>query len=316
MDEMRIFIAGAGGAVGRRMVPMLLAEGHEVVGTTHSAGKADAIRRLGAEPVVLDAFDAQAVRQAVAKAAPDAVVHQMTALSGPQDLRRFDRTFALTNRLRTEGTDILLAAARSAGTRRFVVQSFTGWTNERTGGPVKTEADPFDPNPTASTVQTMAAIRQLESTVEGAKDVGGIVLRYGLLYGPGTSIGTGGDSLELVRKRRMPVVGGGTGVWSFLHVEDAASAAVVAIDSTATGIYNIVDNDPAPASQWLPYLAEVIGAKPPMRVPGWLVAPMVGGFLMEMMTSVRGSSNAKARRDLGWQPRYGSWRVGFREGLD
>jgi len=313
---MRIFIAGAGGAVGRRMVPMLLAEGHEVVGTTHSAGKADAIRRLGAEPVVLDAFDAQAVRQAVAKAAPDAVVHQMTALSGPQDLRRFDRTFALTNRLRTEGTDILLAAARAAGTRRFVVQSFTGWTNERTGGPVKTEADPFDPNPTASTVQTMAAIRQLESTVEGAKDVGGIVLRYGLLYGPGTSIGTGGDSLELVRKRRMPVVGGGTGVWSFLHVEDAASAAVAAIDSTATGIYNIVDNDPAPASQWLPYLAEAIGAKPPMRVPGWLVAPMVGGFLMEMMTSVRGSSNAKARRDLGWQPRYGSWRVGFREGLD
>ena len=312
---MRIFIAGAGGAVGRRMVPMLLAEGHEVVGTTHSAGKADAIRRLGAEPVVLDAFDAQAVRQAVAKAAPDAVVHQMTALSGPQDLRRFDRTFALTNRLRTEGTDILLAAARAAGTRRFVVQSFTGWTNERTGGPVKTEADPFDPNPTASTVQTMAAIRQLESTVEGAKDVGGIVLRYGLLYGPGTSIGTGGDSLELVRKRRMPVVGGGTGVWSFLHVEDAASAAVAAIDSTATGIYNIVDNDPAPASQWLPYLAEAIGAKPPMRVPGWLVAPMVGGFLMEMMTSVRGSSNAKARRDLGWQPRYGSWRVGFREGL-
>ena len=313
---MRIFIAGAGGAVGRRMVPMLLAEGHEVVGTTHSAGKADAIRRLGAEPVVLDAFDAQAVRQAVAKAAPDAVVHQMTALSGPQDMRRFDRTFALTNRLRTEGTDILLAAARAAGARRFVVQSFTGWTNERTGGPVKTEADPFDPHPTASTVQTMAAIRQLESTVEGAKDVGGIVLRYGLLYGPGTSIGTGGDSLELVRKRRMPVVGGGTGVWSFLHVEDAASAAVAAIDSAATGIYNIVDNDPAPASQWLPYLAEAIGAKPPMRVPGWLVGPMIGGFLMEMMTSVRGSSNAKARRDLGWQPRYGSWRVGFREGLD
>jgi 2-alkyl-3-oxoalkanoate reductase len=313
---MRIFIAGAGGAVGRRMVPMLLAAGHEVVGTTHSANKADAIRQLGAEPVVLDAFDAQAVRQAVAKAAPDAVVHQMTALSGPQDMRHFDRTFALTNRLRTEGTDILLAAARAAGTRRFVVQSFTGWTNERTGGPVKTEADPFDPHPAASTVQTMAAIRHLESTVEGAKDVGGIVLRYGLLYGPGTSIGTGGDILEVLRKRRMPVIGGGAGVWSFLHVEDAASAAVAAIDSTATGIYNIVDNDPAPAAEWLPYLAEAIGAKPPMRVPGWLVGPMVGGFLMAMMTSVRGSSNAKARRDLGWQPRYGSWRVGFREGLD
>jgi nucleoside-diphosphate-sugar epimerase len=315
MDEMRIFIAGAGGAVGRRMVPMLLAEGHEVVGTTHSAGKVDAIRRLGAEPVVLDAFDAQAVRQAVAKAAPDAVVHQMTALSGSQDLRRIDRTFALTNRLRTEGTDILLAAARAAGTRRFVVQSFTGWTNERTGGPVKTEVDPFDPHPPASNVETLAAIRRLESTVEGATDVGGIVLRYGLLYGPGTSIGTGGESLELVRKRRMPIVGGGAGVWSFVHVDDAASAAVAAIHSTATGVYNIVVNDPAPASQWLPYLAEAIGAKPPMRVPGWLVGPMVGGFLMAMMTSVRGSSNAKARRELGWQPRYGSWRVGFREGL-
>jgi len=312
---MRIFIAGAGGAVGRRMIPMLLAEGHEVVGTTHSAGKADAIRRLGAEPVVLDAFDAQAVRQAVVKAAPDAVVHQMTALSGSQDLRRIDRTFVLTNRLRTEGTDILLAAARAAGTRRFVVQSFTGWTNERTGGPVKTEADPFDPHPPASNVETLAAIRRLESTVEGATDVGGIVLRYGLLYGPGTSIGTGGESLELVRKRRMPIVGGGAGVWSFVHVDDAASAAVAAIHSTATGVYNIVDNDPAPASQWLPYLAEAIGAKPPMRVPGWLVGPMVGGFLMAMMTSVRGSSNAKARRELGWQPRYGSWRVGFREGL-
>jgi nucleoside-diphosphate-sugar epimerase len=312
---MRIFIAGAGGAVGRRMVPMLLAAGHEVVGTTHSAGKADAIRRLGAEPVVLDAFDAPAVSLAVAKAAPDVVVHQMTALSGPQDLRRFDRTFALTNRLRTEGTEILLAAARAAGTGRFVAQSFTGWTNARTGGPVKTEADPFDPDPTPPTVRTLAAIRRLESTVEGATDVRGTVLRYGLLYGPGTSIGTGGEVLDMVRRRRLPVVGGGAGVWSFLHVQDAATAAVAAIDGTATGVYNIVDDDPAPVSQWLPYLADAIGAKPPMRVPGWLVRPMLGAYLMAMMTSVRGSSNARARRELGWQPRYGSWRAGFREGL-
>lgn len=312
---MRIFIAGAGGAVGRQLVPMLVAAGHEVVGTTHSAAKADAIRRIGAEPVVVDAFDAQAVRLAVGKAAPDAVVHQMTALSGSLDLRHFDRSFALTNRLRTEGTEILLAAARAAGARRFVVQSFTGWTNVRTGGPVKTEADGFDPHPTQPTVQTMAGIQRLESTVEGAGDVGGIALRYGLLYGPATSLGLGGDMLDVVRKRRMPVVGGGTGVWSFLHVRDAATAAVAAIDSTATGVYNIVDNDPAPVSQWLPYLAEAIGAKPPMRLPGWLARPMLGSYLMAMMTSVRGSSNAKARRELGWQPRYASWRVGFQEGL-
>lgn len=312
---MRIFIAGARGAVGRRLVPLLVGAGHQVTGTTHSPAKADAVRRLGVEPVVVDAFDADAVRAAVAGAAPDVVVHQMTALSGPQDLRRFDRTFALTNRLRTEGTDILLAAARAAGTGRFVVQSFTGWTNPRVGGPVKTEDDGLDEHPTPASRETLSALRHMESTVENAADVKGIALRYGFLYGPGTGFAPGGDVLEMVRKRRLPLVGGGGGIWSFLHVEDAATATVAAIEGTATGVYNIVDDDPAPVSQWLPYLAQTIGAKPPMRLPGWLVLPMIGQHGVSTMTQIRGSSNAKARRELGWQPRYGSWRQGFREAL-
>ena len=312
---MRIFVAGAGGAVGRRLVPMLVEAGHEVTGSTHSPGRADAVRRLGARPVVVDAFDAAAVRTAVVEAAPDVVVHQLTALSGPQDLRRFDRTFALTNRLRTEGTDILLAAARAAGTRRFVAQSFTGWTNPRVGGPVKTEEDGLDEHPTKASRQTLAALRRLESTVEGLSDLTGIALRYGFLYGPGTGFATGGDVLELVRRRRLPVVGGGTGIWSFLHVHDAATATAAAVEGTATGVFNIVDDDPAPVSQWLPYLAATIGAKAPLRVPAWLVRPMIGEHGVSTMTQSRGSSNAKARRVLGWQPRYGSWRQGFREAL-
>jgi nucleoside-diphosphate-sugar epimerase len=312
---MRIFVAGAGGAIGRRLVPLLVGVGHEVTGTTHAAERAEAIRRLGADAVVVDAFDAEAVRTAVGKAAPDVVVHQLTALSGPQDLRHFDRSFALTNRLRTEGTDILLAAARAAGTRRFVAQSFTGWTNERTGGPVKTEDDPIDPDPTPASRETIAALRRLESTVEGAADVRGVVLRYGLLYGPGTGIGDGGEVLAMLRKRRLPLVGGGGGIASFVHVDDAASATVAAIEGTATGVFNIVDDDPAPVSQWLPYLAAAIGAKPPVRLPAWLVRPVLGAHGVAMMTSTRGSSNAKALRELGWQPRYRSWRQGFREAL-
>ena len=312
---MRIFIAGAGGAVGRRLVPLLVEAGHQVTGTTHSPRKADAVRRLGAEPVVVDAFDADGVRAAVGHAAPEVVVHQLTALSGPQDLRRFDRTFALTNRLRTEGTDILLAAARAAGTGRFVVQSFTGWTNPRVGGRVKTEEDGLDEHPTPASRETLAALRRMESTVEGAAHVKGIALRYGFLYGPGTGFAPGGDVLEMVRRRRLPLVGGGGGIWSFVHVDDAATATVAAVEGIATGVYNIVDDDPAPVSQWLPYLAETIGAQPPMRLPGWLVRPMIGEHGVSTMTQIRGSSNAKARRVLGWQPRYASWRQGFRAAL-
>ena len=312
---MRIFVAGAGGAVGRRLVPLLVEAGHEVTGTTHSPDRTDAVRRLGARPVVMDAFDAAAVRVAMRDASPDVVVHQMTALSGPQDLRRFDRTFALTNRLRTEGTDILLAAARAVGARRFVVQSFTGWTNPRVGGPIKTEDDGFDEHPTDASRETLAALRRMESTVEGAADVKGVALRYAFLYGPGTGLTPGGDVLEMIRKRRLPIVGGGGGVWSFVHVDDAATATVAAVGGTATGVFNIADDEPAPVSQWLPYLAETIGARRPMRVPAWLVRPMLGEQGVSMMTEIRGSSNARARRELGWRPRYGSWRQGFREAL-
>ncbi|HEX6076730.1 MAG TPA: NAD(P)-dependent oxidoreductase [Micromonosporaceae bacterium] len=313
---MRIFVAGATGAIGRRLVPMLVRAGHEVTGTTRTPAKAEAVRAMGADPVVVDALDADAVMAAVGDAAPTVVVHQLTALSGPASLRNFDRAFTGTNRLRTEGTRHLLTAARRAGARRFVVQSFTGWPNQRTGGPVKTELDPIDPHPTAASRETVAALRSLESMVAEAADIEGVVLRYGLFYGPGTSLAPGGEVLELVRGRRLPVVGGGTGVWSFVHIDDAAQATLTACEGTAVGIYNVVDDDPAPVRVWLPYLAEAIGAKPPRRVPTWLVRPLLGEHGISMMTAVRGSSNAKARRDLGWVPAYPSWRQGFREALD
>lgn len=313
---MRIFVAGATGAVGRRLVPLLIRRGHEVVGTTHRAEKADAVRALGAEPAVLDPLDRDEVMAAVVAAKPEVVVHQLTALSGPPDLRRFDRYFAMTNRLRTEGTDHLLAAAQAVGTRRFVAQSFTGWPNERTGGPVKTEEDPIDPRPTTASRETVAAIRHVESAVaSAAPGIEGVVLRYGVFYGPGNALGAGGQLLEMVRKRQLPVVGGGPGIWSFLHVDDAAAATAVAIERGAPGPYNIVDDDPAPVREWLPYLAQVIGARPPMRLPAWVARPMIGEHGVSVMTAIRGSSNAKARRELGWAPRYASWRQGFRDGL-
>jgi nucleoside-diphosphate-sugar epimerase len=310
---MRVFIAGAGGAIGRRLVPMLVQRGHEVVGTTR--GDLDKVRALGAEPVVMDALDPQSVTNAVGKATPDVVVHELTAIAGGSDLRHFDRMFAMTNRLRAEGTRNLLAAARAAGATRFVAQSFTGWNNERTGGPVKSETDPLDPEPAAGSERSMAAIRQLESTVDAAKDVKGIVLRYGLFYGPGTSLARDGEQMMMIAKRRFPVVGGGTGVWSFIHIDDAAEATVRAIESDVTGIFNIVDDDPAPVAEVVPVLARAVGAKPPWRVPAWLVRPLLGEFGISMMTKVRGSSNAKARRELGWQPRHPSWRQGMPETL-
>lgn len=313
---MRIFVAGATGAVGRRLVPLLIRRGHEVVGTTHRAEKADAVRALGAEPAVLDPLNRDEVMAAVVAAKPEVVVHQLTALSGPPDLRRFDRYFAMTNRLRTEGTDHLLAAAQAVGTRRFVAQSFTGWPNERTGGPVKTEEDPIDPRPTTASRETVAAIRHVESAVaSAAPGIEGVVLRYGVFYGPGNALGAGGQLLAMVRKRQLPVVGGGTGIWSFLHVDDAAAATAVAIERGAPGPYNVVDDDPAPVREWLPYLAQVIGARPPMRLPAWVARPMIGEHGVSVMTAIRGSSNAKARRELGWEPRYASWRQGFRDGL-
>lgn len=310
---MRVFIAGATGAVGTRLVPLLVADGHEVVGTSRSEARLGELERAGATGVVMDGLDAASVRRAVLDAHPDVIVHQLTALRGQVgDLKHFDESFAATNALRTRGTDHLLAAAGEAGVGRFVAQSYAGWPSERTGGPVKTEEDPFDPNPTKASRETLAGIRYVE---QQTTDAGGLALRYGGFYGPGNAIGRGGEVIEMVKARKLPVVGGGAGVWSFCHIDDAASAAAAAVTRGAPGVYNIVDDDPAPVSEWLPELARVIGAKPPMRIPAWVARPLIGEHGISMMTQVRGASNAKAKRELGWEPAWPSWREGFRRGL-
>jgi 2-alkyl-3-oxoalkanoate reductase len=308
---MRVFVAGGAGVIGRSLIPLLTAAGHQVTATTRTPAKAPGLRSLGAEAEVVDGLDRAAVHEAVARAEPDVIIHQMTALSGAMDFRHFDRTFAVTNELRTRGTDYLLEAGRAAGASRFITQSFAGWPNIRAGGPVKTEDDPLDPAPPASMAGTLRAIRYLETAVSGAQSPDGIVLRYGSLYGPGAS----DEMVAIVRKRRMPLVGNGAGVWSFVHVADAASATAAAVGRGAPGIYNIVDDEPAPVAEWLPYLAECVGARPPWRVPAWAGRIMAGDTVASLMTQIRGSSNAKARRELGWAPEYGSWRAGFAAGL-
>ncbi|HEV2785361.1 MAG TPA: NAD(P)-dependent oxidoreductase [Solirubrobacteraceae bacterium] len=313
---MKVFVAGATGALGRQLVPQLVARGHEVVGMTRSAARREVVRSLGATPVVADALDAAKVAAAVAETEPEVIVHELTALAGPIDLRHFDRFFEATNRLRTEGTDHLLAAARAVGARRFVGQSFAGWPYARSGGAVKTEGDPLDSAPPAQMRRTLDAIRYLEAAVTGGHSIEGVVLRYGALYGPGTSLdGEGSEQVQMIRKRRFPVVGDGGGVWSFVHVEDAAGATVAAVERGRPGIYNIVDDEPAPVAQWLPALAAALRAKPPRRVPRWLGRLLAGEVATVMMTEVRGASNAKAKRELGWQPRHASWRDGFSGGL-
>jgi 2-alkyl-3-oxoalkanoate reductase len=304
---MRVFLAGATGAIGRRLVPQLVDRGHSVVATTRTQDKVELLRALGAEPVVVDGLDAAGVGEAVARAEPDAIVHQMTALAGTPNLKHFDKWFAVTNELRTQGTKHLLAAADASGVERFVAQSFTGWNNARDDGPIKTEDDPLDDHPAAEQTQSLAAIRFLEEAVLSAP-LEGIVLRYGSFYGPGAS-----ESLvEMVRKRKLPVIGAGTGVWSWIHLDDAAAATVAALEHGTRGIYNVVDDEPAPVADWLPYLADVVGAKPPRRVPVWLGRLAAGEVGVSMMTQIRGSSNAKARRELRWQPAWRSWREGFR----
>jgi nucleoside-diphosphate-sugar epimerase len=307
---MRVFLAGATGAIGRRLVPQLVAAGHDVTATTTTPAKVEMLRELGATPVVVDGLDGAAVGEAVARARPDAIVHQMSGLAGIADLRRFDRTFATTNELRTKGTENLLAAARATGVGRFVIQSYAGWPYARTGGPVKTEDDPLDPEPAANQRESLAAIRFLERAVAEAP-LDGIALRYGNFYGPGASE----PLVDLVRKRRMPIVGDGGGVWSWIHVDDAASAAVAALERGAPGVYNVVDDEPAPVAEWLPAFAAAVGAKPPRRVPVWLGRLAAGEVGARMMTEIRGASNAKARAELGWVPRWRSWREGFRHGL-
>jgi nucleoside-diphosphate-sugar epimerase len=311
---MRVFLAGAGGAIGRHLIPRLIAEGHEVVAMTRSPKKVDALRDAGAYPVVADGLDRDAVIAAVTGAEPEVVVHQMTALTDLSgNLRRFDQEFAVTNELRTKGTDNLLAGALAAGARRIIVQSFAGWPTIRDGGPVKTEDDPFDPHPPAAMRASQEAMRYLERTVVGAEGIEGIVLRYGGFYGAPADMPP--TMLEVVRKRRFPVVGNGAGVWSFVHLDDAADATVAALDHGAPGVYNIVDDDPAPVAEWLPGMAAALGAKPPRRVPAWLGRLLAGEAGISMMTKVRGSSNAKAKRELQWEPRHPSWREGFREAL-
>ena len=309
---MRIFLAGATGAIGSRLVPMLLDAGHEVTGTTRSPAKAEELRAAGVEPAVVDGLDRDAVVAAVVAARPDAIVHQLTALSELNSLRDFDAAFALTNRLRTEGTDHLLEGARKAGARRFVAQSYAGWNYARTGGPVKTEDDPLDPEPVASQSVSLAAIRRLEESVTGTRDIDGIVLRYGGFYGPGTGMAKGGEQVDLVRKRRFPIVGDGGGVWSFVHIDDAATATLAALERGKPGIYNVVDDEPAPVRVWLPALACAAGARPPRKLPRWLARVAAGEAMTSMMTESRGASNAKAKRELGWRPAYASWRQGFK----
>ena len=307
---MRIFVAGATGAIGRRLVPALIARGHQVIAATRHPAKAGPLRNLGAEVALLDGLDAAAVGEAVARAAPDAIVHQMTALAGVPDFRHFDHWFSGTNALRTRGTQHLLAAARVTGVRQFVAQSYTGWTNIRTGGPRKTEDDPFDPSPAKAQTETMLAIQGLEKAVLEAP-LASVVLRYGSFYGPGASDGL----VELVRRRRMPIIGDGAGVWSWIHLDDAATATIAALENGLGGIYNVTDDEPAAVAEWLPYLAEVVGAKRPLRVPVWAGRLLAGEVVTRMMTEVRGSSNEKLRRAVDWQPRWRTWRDGFRFAL-
>src|SRR5688572_20404320 len=319
---MKVFVAGATGALGKELVPQLVARGHEVVGMTRSTSKQDLVRHLGARPVVADALDPDAVAQAVASAEPEVIVHQLTALSGKmsmRDARHPDRSSAviMTNRLRTEATDHLLAAGRAVGARRFVAQSIAAFRFAHAGGPVQTEADPLDPDPPAALRTGLAAILHLEQAVTTIESGDGLALRYGGFYGPGTAISLAPDAVMAapIRKRRFPIVGDGGGVWSYVHIEDAAAATAVAVERGRPGIYNVVDDDPAPVREWLPVLASALGAKPPRRIPRWLGRLAAGEMATAMMTELKGASNEKAQRELGWQLRYPSWRQGFAQGL-
>jgi nucleoside-diphosphate-sugar epimerase len=314
---MKVFVAGATGAMGRHLLPALAAEGHEVVGMTRSPEKQDLIRQLGGKPVVADALDPEAVAEAVAVAEPEVVIHELTAIDAGRLTRSIDKAFPLTNRLRTEGLDHLLAAAQAVGARRFIAQSFAGWPFERIGGPVKDEEDPLQERPPKTVSETLRAIRYLEQTVTGAEGIEGIALRYGGFYGPDTSlsIDPDGEQIEMIRKRRLPVIGSGAGIWSLVHIHDAASATAAAVERGEPGLYNVVDDEPAPVRVIFPELAKIIGAKPPRRIPRWVGRLLAGEAMTIMMTEVRGASNAKAKRELGWEPRYPSWRLGFRDGL-
>lgn len=301
---MRVFVSGASGALGRRLVPQLIDAGHEVIGTHHSPTSAELLRTLGAKPVLVDLLDAHAVRKAVLEYEPEAIVHQATALANAKFGRNLDKTLARTNALRTTGTDALLAAAREAGVRRFVAQSGAAYGRyARQGGPIKTEDDPLEQTPPANMQRTIAALNHLDRVVT---QFGGIALRYGVFYG---AVNDG--TIEPVRKRQFPIVGDGGGIWPWIHLDDAAAATVLALEHEGPAIYNIVDDEPAPVREWLPVLAAALGAKPPLRFPTWLARLFAGEAVVVMSTESRGASNAKAKRELGWTPRYPTWRRGF-----
>ena len=311
---MKILVAGASGALGKQLVPRLVADGHEVVGTTRTEQKLPMLHELGATGVVADLLDPDQVARVVAEAEPEVIIHELTALNRPFDIKHFDRTFEETNRLRTESTDHLLAAGRAAGVKRFIAQSYAGWPAARTGDLVKSEDEPLDPAPPKNIRKTHDAIRYVEEAVTGADWTEGLVLRYGGFYGPGTSLSAeGGAQVEQIRERKFPVVGNGAGVWSFVHIEDAADATALAVTHGRRGLYNIVDDEPAPVAEWLPAAASAVGAKPPRHVPLWLGRLVAGEVGAVMMTEVRGASNEKAKRELGWRPRHASWRQGFAE---
>lgn len=312
---MRVFVAGSTGAIGKFLVPELIESGHEVTALVRSQEKRKQVEAAGARAAVADALNHADLTGAIKRAEPEVIIDQLTALAGAADLKNFDRQAEPTNRLRTEGTDTMLAAARATGTRRFIAQSFCGWPFAREGGPVKREEDPLDPTPPAGFSRTLSAIKYLENAVGTTRELEGLILRYGAFYGPGTAVARDGQIVAMIRKRMLPVVGDGAGIWSFIHIRDAARATAAAVTRGHPGIYQIVDDDPAPVSDWLPVLAQAVGAKPPRRVPAVLGKLAIGEGGVSMMTRIRGCSNAKAKRELGWQPVFSSWRRGFVEGL-
>lgn len=301
--------------MGRHLLPILVENKHDVIALIHTPEKGRIVEELGARPIIADVFKKDELLKAIQNTKPEIVIHQLTALTGTGNFKKFDKEFALTNRFRTEVLDTMLEAARNSGARRFIAQSFCGWPYERKGGPVKTEADPLDPEPPKSFSQSLAAIRHLEQAVTTAKNIEGFVLRYGIFYGPGTGFSKDGAIVETVRNRKLPIVGNGDGTWSFVHMKDVAMATLATITNGFPGIYNIVDDEPAPVKTWLPYLAEAVHAKAPRKLPVWLARFFIGDGGVSMMTKIRGASNQKAKKELGWQPIYKSWRQGFLEGL-
>jgi nucleoside-diphosphate-sugar epimerase len=311
---LKVFVAGGSGAIGRRLIPMLAAAGHEVAGMTRDEGRAPALRELGATPAVCDVFDRGSVEEAVCGFEPDVVVHQLTALPERMNPRKLEEEYEKNDRVRREGARNLLEAARAAGARRLVAQGIAFWYAPTGDGTLHGEDDPLftdAPEPIGTSVRNMLATEEI---VLGDDAIEGVVLRYGFFYGPGTWYAPDGFLGSLTRRWLNPIVGRGTGVFPFVHVDDAASATVAALTGPP-GVYNVVDDDPAPMSVWMPEYAEALGARKPLRAPTAVAKVVAGRGPVDWQDQLEGADNAKAKRELGWQPRYPSWRTGFREGL-